>query len=441
MSPLLSPPGLIVAAPASGSGKTTLATAVMAAFAKRGLSVAAAKVGPDYIDPRFHEAATGGVSVTLDGWAMRGETRAALIADLEGDIVVAEGVMGLFDGAPTAGAIDDGSTDALARATGWPVVLVVDAARQAGSIAALVHGFMTFDPTLPVAGVILNRVGGERHAESLRDALSPLGVTVFGAIPRLETVERPSRHLGLVQAREDPTLSAYLDRLAALAERHLDLDALRAAARPASVTAYASIGSIPPLGGRIAIARDDAFAFLYPHLLGGWRSQGVELSFFSPLADQAPDSEADAVFLPGGYPELHGGRLAAAETFRTGLLAAAERGAWIYGECGGFMALGEGLIDGDGTHHRMTGLLPLVTRFDERQLHLGYRAIETLMDTPFGPAGSKLRGHEFHYSVVGHEGDAERPFAATDARSMALGSLGLARDRVFGSYLHLIDRA
>ncbi|NQW12440.1 MAG: cobyrinate a,c-diamide synthase [Alphaproteobacteria bacterium] len=450
MNAAVPPPGLIVAAPASGSGKTTLATAIMAALARRGQTVAAAKVGPDYIDPRFHEAATGGTSTTLDGWAMRPETRAALVATLTGDIVVIEGVMGLFDGAPSDGLIDDGSTAALARATGWPVVLVVDAARQAGSIAALVHGFTTFDPALPIAGVILNRVGGERHAGMLRDALAPLGMPVFGAVPRTEEIERSSRHLGLVQAQEDPMLSAYLDRLAALAERHLDLDALRAAARPAVFNPSTYTASIPPLGNRIAIARDDAFAFLYPHLLDGWRRQGAGLGFFSPLADEAPDADADAVFLPGGYPELHGGRLATAESFRAGLAAAAERDAWVYGECGGFMALGEGLVGGDGARHRMAGLLPLVTRFDQRRLHLGYRAITTRLDTPFGPAGTRLRGHEFHYSTLGQEGGGQegggqegeggRPFVASDARGTALGPLGLMVGRTFGSYLHVIDR-
>ena len=300
----------------------------MAAFSRRGLTVAAAKVGPDYIDPRFHEAATGGVSATLDGWAMRPETRRGLIDNLAGDLVVAEGVMGLFDGAPSDGQIDDGSTAALARATSWPVVLVVDAARQAGSIAALVHGFTTFDPALPIAGVILNRVGGDRHVEGLRAALAPRGVAVFGAVPRTDAIERPSRHLGLVQAREDPALSAYLDRLVVLAEARLDLDALLAAARPAFHVAASASVSIPPLGNRIAIARDDAFGFLYPHLLDGWQRQGAALTFFSPLANEAPDAQADEIFLPGGYPELHGERLAAAKNFHAGLAAAAERGAF-----------------------------------------------------------------------------------------------------------------
>lgn len=434
-------PGLIVAAPSSGAGKTTIATALMTAFARRGLRVAPAKVGPDYIDPRFHEAATGRESVNLDGWAMRQPLLDALVSAraTDADLIVAEGVMGLFDGATARGAVDDGSTAGLARRTGWPVLLVVDAARQAGSVAALVHGFRSFDPSVPVAGVLLNRVGGGRHADILRRALDPLHLPVVGAIPRDAAVERPSRHLGLVQAGEDPALAGWLDRLAALADTHLDLDAVRALARPSGAPASVA-GPLPPLGRRVAVARDDAFAFLYPHLLDGWRSAGAELAFFSPLADEAPDAGADAVYLPGGYPELHAGRLAAAERFRAGLHAAAARGAWVYGECGGYMALGEALVDAGGVAHRMTGLLPVTTRFDARRLHLGYRLVATLADSPLGPAGTRLRGHEFHYSSVGEEREAARPFRATDASGTDLGPLGLQRNRVFGSYLHLIDR-
>jgi cobyrinic acid a,c-diamide synthase len=433
--------GLIVAAPSSGAGKTTVATALMAALTRHGLRVAPAKVGPDYIDPRFHEAATGRSSMNLDGWAMRPDCLDGLIAarGTDADLVVAEGVMGLFDGAPMAGAVDDGSTAALARRTGWPVLLVLDAARQAGSVAALVHGFRSFDPAVPVAGVILNRIGSGRHANLLRRALAPLGLPVVGAIPRDAATDRPSRHLGLVQAGEDPALADWLDRIATLAETHVDLDGVRALARPSRIGG-APAASLPPLGNRIAVARDEAFAFLYPHLLDGWRTEGAELTFFSPLADEAPDPAADAVYLPGGYPELHAGRLADAERFRADLHTAADRGAWIYGECGGFMALGDALVDADGASHRMAGLLPLTTRFDVRRLHLGYRLITTSVETPFGPTGVRLRGHEFHYSTVGAEGGADRLFEVEDASGTRLGAQGLRRGRVIGSYMHLIDR-
>ena len=434
-------PGIVVAAPASGAGKTTVATALMAALARRGLRVAPAKVGPDYIDPRFHEAAAGRRSVNLDGWAMRPACLDGLIAGRgDADVVVVEGVMGLFDGAPAPGAVDDGSTAALARRAGWPVGLVVDAARQAGSIAALVHGFRSFDPAVAVAGVILNRVGSARHDGALRRALAPLGLPVVGALPRDAAIDRPSRHLGLVQAAEDPDLGDWLDRLAAVAEAHIDLAALLELARPSPI-ADPRAAPLPSPGSRIAVARDDAFAFLYPHLLDCWAGAGAAVTFFSPLADQAPDGAADCVYLPGGYPELHAGRLAAAERFRAGLHAAAAGGAWIYGECGGFMALGEVLVDAAGTAHRMAGLLPLTTRFDARRLHLGYRRITSCRETPFGPAGARFRGHEFHYSTVGAEGEGGRPFRAEDAAGADLGTVGLSRGRVLGSYLHIVDRA
>lgn len=446
--------GLIIAAPTSGAGKTTIAIGLMAALRRAGCRVAPAKVGPDYIDPRFHDHATGRTSVNLDGWAMRDGTRDRLITALsdEADLIVVEGVMGLFDGAPTAvtdtgdsgsndsGSNDSGSTGDLAARTGWPVILVVDAARQAQSVAALVHGFRTYSTDIDVAGVILNNVGSDRHAAILSEALAGINCPVFGSVPRQAAIARPSRHLGLKQAVEHPDMAAYLEDLADLVERHVDLEAVRSIARPADIPADGQASpALPPLAQRIAIAQDVAFGFSYPHVLDGWRAAGAELSFFSPLRDEAPDPHAGAVFLPGGYPELHAARLSEANRFRDGMRAAAGRGTWIYGECGGFMTLGEAIVDAEGTAHPMLDLLPLVTRFDRRKLHLGYRAIVTRAETPLGPAGTALRGHEFHYSVIGSEGKADRPFNAADARGADLGPLGLARDRVFGSYMHLID--
>lgn len=440
-------PGLIVAAPTSGAGKTTLAIGLMAALRRSGCRVSPAKVGPDYIDPRFHDHATGRISVNLDGWAMREGTRNRLISTLseEADLIVVEGVMGLFDGAPSGAqqsdSFDSGSTADLVARTGWPVVLVVDAGRQAQSVAALVHGFRSYRADIEVAGVILNSVGSDRHATILREALAGIGCPVFGSVPRQSNIARPSRHLGLEQAAEHPDMAVYLESLADLVERTVDLDAVRSIARPTDIVRDGTADpALPPLAQTIAIARDVAFGFSYPHVLDGWRAAGAELSFFSPLRDEGPDPRAGAVFLPGGYPELHAGRLSGASQFRDDMRAAAGRGAWIYGECGGFMTLGEAIVDADGTSHPMLDLLSLVTRFDRRKLHLGYRAIVTRTATPLGPAGAALRGHEFHYSVIGDQGAGDRPFDATDARGAELGTLGLARDRVFGSYMHLIDR-
>lgn len=436
--------GLIIAAPASGSGKTTITLGLLRALRRRGVNVASAKVGPDYIDPAFHAAATGRPCPNLDSWAMRPETLGASRASTA-KLVVVEGVMGLFDGANLGEHHDpfgDGSTASIARRTGWPVLFVVDVARQAQSVAALVAGFASHDPAVRLAGLILNKVGSDRHEAMLRRALLDDAHPVLGTVRSDKSIERPSRHLGLVQAGEHPDLEAFLELAADRMEADLDLDAIIAAARPGAAPDLSSVSPpLPPLGQRIAIARDAAFAFAYPHILNGWRAAGAELSFFAPLADEAPTLACDAVYLPGGYPELHAGRLAAAQRFAEGMRARAGGGAVIYGECGGFMVLGETLTDGDGTAHSMLGLLSHATSFAKPRRHLGYRVATALKSTPLGPAASAWRGHEFHYAAtVGP--DKEPPlFQITDAAGVELGTMGGWNGSVFGSFMHLIDRA
>ncbi|SME92917.1 cobyrinic acid a,c-diamide synthase [Tistlia consotensis] len=429
--------GLVIAAPASGSGKTTVTLGLLRLLRRRGLAVAPAKAGPDYIDPAFHAAAGGRASVNLDAWAMRpdGLRGLAVASALEAELLLVEGVMGLFDGGP-GGA---GSTADLAARLALPVLLVVDAKAQAQSLAALARGFRDHRPDVRVAGVIANRVGGQRHAALIREALAPLGLPLLGALPRRDDLALPSRHLGLVQAREQPELEALLERAADWVAEGLDLERLLALAAPLG-PGGARLPGMPPLGQRIAIADDEAFAFAYPHLVAGWRAAGAELTRFSPLQDEAPEREADAVFLPGGYPELHAGRLAGNGRFLAGLRNAAARGAWLYGECGGYMVLGEGLVDAEGARHRMAGLLPLETSFERRRLHLGYRVARTLAATPFGPAGTALRGHEFHYASIVREGSGPRLFAVADAAGEACPEAGFALGTVAGSFLHLIDR-
>jgi len=443
------PQGLIVAAPATGSGKTLITMGIIQALARAGRKIAAFKAGPDYIDPAFHSAALGrdGACINLDGWAMDD----AMLARLLGrhatgtELLIGEGVMGLFDGARGLSGRGDGSTADLASRLGLPVVLLVDAKGQGASLAALVEGFARhrapgMTKAVTVAGLILNRVSGEAHAALLKAALAPLGIPVLGAIPQAADLMLPSRHLGLVQARETADLGAIIDRAADLVERHLDLAALAGLARPPTVMQPASAPLLPPLGQRIAVARDDAFAFAYPALLEGWRSAGSELSVFSPLADQAPDPAADAVYLPGGYPELQAGKLAANANFLGGLRRAAHAGAVIYGECGGYMVMGDSLTDADGEAHAMAGLLRLSTSFAARKLHLGYRQLRTLGDESlFGPPDSPYRGHEFHYaSIVSEQG--EPLFAASDAAGLALGPMGLRSGRIMGSFVHLLAK-
>jgi cobyrinic acid a,c-diamide synthase len=420
--------GLIVGAARSGAGKTTVTLGLIAALRRRGLAVRTAKSGPDYIDPAFHAAASGRPGVNLDSWAMPPGLLDAL-APTDGDVLVVESAMGLFDGvaAPPG---RSGSAADLATRFGLPVLLVLDISGQAQTAAAIAHGFRHQDPAVAIAGVVLNQVASERHRRMAADAIAATGLPVLGAIPRDASLTLPERHLGLVQAAEHPALAAHLDRLADLAARHLDLDAILAAARPLRPGVPSRAGRIPPPGQRIALAQDAAFSFVYPHILTGWRAAGAEILPFSPLADDPPPPQADAAWLPGGYPELHAARLAAATRFRSGLHRfAATRP--VHGECGGYMALGAGLVDADGQRHAMTGLLSHSTSFARRKLHLGYRVAQ-LTDA------TRVRGHEFHYTTLADPGD-DAPFATLfDAAGTALGPAGGRRGHVSGSFFHLI---
>jgi len=434
--------GLIRAAPASGSGKPLVTAGLLRCLRDRGVRVAAAKTGPDYIDPTFHALASGRPCFNLDAWGMRRKTLAGLVAaiETEAELVLCEGVMGLFDGTEPDG--EAGSTAELARLTGWPVVLVVDARGQGASAAALIAGFARHDPAVSPAGVIFNRVASARHLDLLEGALARHlpDLPCLGTLLANPALNLPKRHLGLVPAAERPTAEAVLARAATAVAAGIDTDRLLGLARPSRMNAGSGPPSLPPLGQRIAVARDDAFLFAYPAVLEGWRRQGAALSVFSPLADEPPDPTADAIYLPGGYPELHAGRLAAAERCLSGLRDAAAAGAAIYGECGGYMLLGESLTDADGATHRMAGLLPLATSFANPRLHLGYRTARLLADTPLGHRGARFRGHEFHHATTVHAGDAEPLFVLADSRGADLGPSGLRRGSVFGSFIHLIDR-
>ena len=441
MSGAAVPRGLLVAALRSGSGKTTVTLGLMRALARRGVAVAGAKCGPDYIDPAFHAAATGRPSLNLDSWAMTPELMAALAARTAAgaDLVVAEGLMGLFDGVAGDPGRSGASID-VARALGVPLLLVLDVSGQSQSAAAIVAGVRALAPDVAIAGVVLNRVGSPRHTRLAGGAIEALGVAVLGAVPRSPDVVLPERHLGLVQAEETRGLADILDRMADLIEAHLDLDRLIAAATPLLATATAlPAAALPPPGGRIAVARDAAFTFLYPHLAEGWRAAGAEILPFSPLADEAPPEAADVCWLPGGYPELHAARLAAATRFKAGLAAFAETRP-VHGECGGYMVLGRALTAADGSVHPMAGLLDVATSFEKRRMNLGYRRIETLADGVLGPAGSRLAGHEFHYATVIDPG-VDAPFAyARDAHGGAPAPTGSRRGHVTGSFFHVIAR-
>lgn len=456
---------LIISAPRSGAGKTTVTLGLLAALRRRGIAVRAAKAGPDYIDPAFHAAALeirparfrhqtnpsragptwSAPGVNLDSWAMPPALIDALVADAARDaaMLVIEGAMGLFDGVPGAPGRSGAAADLAARFSA-PVLLVLDVAGQSQSAAAVVAGFASFDPAVRLGGVVLNRVGSERHRALVADAIARIGVPVLGAIPRDATLALPERHLGLVQAGEHADLAARLARLAEAVEAHCDVEAIVAAAAPLDGPVKpghdaTQVAMIAPPGQRIALASDAAFTFMYAHLLAGWRRAGAEIVPFSPLADEAPAEDCDACWLPGGYPELHAGALAAAENFRTGLARfAATRP--VHGECGGYMVLGEGLVDADGVHHAMTGLLGHATSFAQRRLHLGYRAARLLADCPIGAAGATVRGHEFHHaSLIAPGRDA--PLAEiTDAQGRPVDVAGSRRAHVSGTFFHAIAR-
>jgi cobyrinic acid a,c-diamide synthase len=430
--------GLVIAATRSGAGKTTVTLALLAALARRGVAVRSAKAGPDYIDPTFHAAATGCASVNLDSWAMPPGLLDALAAEAarDADMLVIEGVLGLFDG--LAGPPGRrGATADLAARFHLPVLLILDVAGQSQSAAAVARGFCAHDPAVRVAGVLLNRVGSERHRILVAEAMQAIGVPVLGVISRDKSLALPERHLGLVQASEHADLDARLAHLASLAESHVDIDAVIEAAGPLAIAAHANAPALPPPGQRIALASDAAFTFVYPHLLSGWRVAGAEIFPFSPLADEAPPEHCDCCWLPGGYPELHAGTLAAAHKFRTGIARFAETRP-VHGECGGYMALGEYIEDAAGERHAMAGLLGHATSFAQRKLHLGYRAARLLADSPIGADGDTIRGHEFHYASLVEAGNDDPLADIFDGNGRRLGKTGGRRGRVTGTFFHVI---
>ena len=415
--------GIILSAPSSASGKTTITLGLLRALKIAGIPVRSAKSGPDYIDPRFHAAASGAECFNLDSWAMSPDSIRMLASGALPLII--EGAMGLFDGALPDG---KGSTADLARILGLPIVLVLDVASQAQSVAAVALGFNQLAPDIKIAGLILNKVASPRHNRMLCTALEPLGIPILGSVYRQTDLETPSRHLGLVQAQELEQLENFLDTTANMVSEAVDINQLLSLM--SNINQPSSIPKLlPPPAQSIAIAKDAAFSFSYPHLLREWHNMGAEISFFSPLENQAPKL-ADLIFLPGGYPELHAEKLANADIFKKAMKSALS----VYGECGGYMAMGEGLVDAYGTRHEMLGLLSLETSFANRKLNLGYRNL-----TPKRLWSIPLTGHEFHYATT-LRANGDPLFQATDAEGLQLPNMGLVNGTASGSFAHIIDR-
>ena len=443
------PPGLLISAPSSGAGKTTVMLGLLRALRDTGLTVQPFKSGPDYIDPAFHFAASGRRSYNLDSWAMPAQLIAGLVSlSADADLCLAEGSMGLFDGVAKKGQCGHGSSAETAIRCGWPVVLVLDIGGQAQSAAATALGFMQFQKNLNLAGVILNRVASPRHERLARLGMDTAGIEVLGVLPRRGDLTLPERHLGLIQAVEHPDLDTAIANYAAFVADHIDLtslEALATATNPFSSeqlsseilsSRAAALALPPPPGQHVALARDEAFSFTYPHILKHWRDSGAELSFFSPLADAAPDSTADVIWLPGGYPELYADRLAAAQVCFSAIRAHAETRP-VHGECGGYMVLGKQLIDKDGKAHDMLGLLGLVTSYADRKFHLGYRLAEAITDSCLFGRQTKWRGHEFHYSSILDQPDTPL-FSVADAEGAPVPETGSVRGQVSGTFFHMI---
>jgi len=419
-------PRLVVAGTQSGVGKTTIASGLMAAFAHRGLRVASAKVGPDFIDPGYHALATGRPGRNLDAWMCGPDAIAPLAgrAAQDADILVVEGVMGMFDGANDA---SPSSTADVAALLDAPILLVVDGSGMSQSIAALVHGFASYDDRVRVAGVVCNRVGSPHHVALLRRALEPSGIPVLGALSLDDAFTWRDRHLGLVPVVERPELvREALDRLAAAIARTCDLDAIEQVARSAPSRSVPGVAQSEPAGAaRLAVATGRAFSFSYEDNLEALRAAGAELVPFDPCEDPALPAECTGIIAGGGFPEVYGEALAA----NTPLLADVHRvvrdGAVVWAECGGLLWLGERL---DG--HAMAGVVPTTATMTPR-LTLGYRDVRTAVRSPLGPAGTQLRGHEFHYSTVDPRRDDLTPTAPGTAAPAAW-----LDERVFASYLH-----
>jgi cobyrinic acid a,c-diamide synthase len=400
---MIETPRLVIAGTHSGVGKTTVATALMAALARRGLEVQPFKIGPDFIDPGFHDLACRRVSRNLDGWMLSREANLDIFARacLDADIAVIEGVMGLFDGRDPSG--EAGSTAEMAKWLGAPVLLVADASAMARSGAALVRGFEEFDPALNMAGVLFNRVGGKAHGDLLSEAVTAYCRSKpLGHLPRNQAIQLPARHLGLVTAGEALT-SRCLTEMSAWIEGGVDLDSLLAVARerprPFDWTARCEPRPVSSRV-RIGVARDKAFCFYYQDNLDLLRESGAELVEFSPLSDPALPADLQGLYLGGGYPEVHAARLSDNRSMHEAIRRFAMSRAPVYAECGGFMYLTEAIVDSEGREYPMVGIFPTRARMQKRLAALAYVEVEALEETPWLRPGEQARGHEFRYSEI-----------------------------------------
>jgi cobyrinic acid a,c-diamide synthase len=437
--------GVLIAGTHSGVGKTTVTLAILEALVQRGVKVQSFKVGPDYLDPAFHEMATGRPSRNLDGWMMGKPAvlKSFSLASGDADFSVIEGVMGLYDG--LRGRSEEGSSAQVAKWLSLPVLLVLDAKGLARTAGALVLGLQQFDPQVKIEGVIFNRIGSPNHLEILKESVeATCKIKVLGGIPADSSISIPERHLGLVQARECFT-SSMSSKLAELAEKHLDLDHLLEMGTLSDSDPFPfelNRAKVKPKC-KIAVARDEAFNFYYQDNLDLLENAGAKLVFFSPLHDPLIP-EADSLYFGGGYPELHVLPLSQNSSMLASVQGFAKRGGPIYGECGGLMFLSRSIETVDEKLFPMAGLLPGRVKMGRKLKALGYREVVSLADNLLFQKGERAKGHEYHYSEWVEDSDGgspkEWPLAYHLFRGGEAAELkeeGFAKGSILASYIHL----
>lgn len=438
--------GFLITGTSSGVGKTTVSLAVTAALRRRGLKVQPFKGGPDFLDTGHHSRIAGRAARNLDSWMLSADANREVLrhASLDSDVFLVEGMMGLFDGKD--GQTETGSSAEIAKLLKLPIVLVLDAGKIARSIAAVVLGFELFDPELTLSGVILNRVASERHFRMLETAIkSSCRTPVLGWLPRSARITIPERHLGLQTAEEGETgadLEDLLETLAELAENHIDLSRLL------TLECGLNLADQPPqLHGerkgevRIGVARDRAFSFYYEDNLDLLRQHGATLIPFSPLHDSSLPPGLDALYLGGGYPELHSAVLSHNQGMHASIREFAASGRPVYAECGGMIFLSQQLKTHDGLTYPMAGVLPLEVEMTGKLVGFGYVTLELTQDCLLGAAGTSIRGHSFHYSRITRQSDIATSYRVEYSLSGRVEDEGYAVNNVLASYVHLHFRA
>ncbi|MFW6082039.1 MAG: cobyrinate a,c-diamide synthase [Desulfosalsimonas sp.] len=434
--------GIVVAAPASGSGKTTVTLGLLAALKRSGIDTVAFKTGPDFIDPGLHAGITGRPGRNLDGWMLDRTVNLEIFAQAAcgADMAVVEGVMGLYDG--FSGSSEAGSTAQMAKWLGLPVLLVVDAASMARSFAALVKGFSEFDPDLEICGVVANNAASPGHLQYLKEAMQELPEIPFlGGIPRNAQASIPERHLGLFTAEDRVMTNERINALASIVSENIDMDRLIGLLDPVPVK-WPPCPALPEPSVRVAVAKDEAFCFYYEDNLDVLRKNGCKIVFFSPLRDQKPPDNIHGLYLGGGYPELYARELSGNKSMRKSIHEMCTSGMPVYAECGGFMYLCRSLEDTEGNIFEMAGVYSFETCMQKRLSSLGYREIRLAENTPLGPAGTIIRGHEFHYSRLNDTGmgSGKTPkdvYEASDRKGTGRNASGWLTGRCLGSYVHL----